>query len=425
MPIADANGAPPRVMVNIPATFPIYPNYTHPDAWLEAVQAQGYGAEDLPRVITLLLRNTSHDWFRRHRWVDWDTFKRAFLARFDAVSENDAWFVLKTRPQEPGELLPDFVDRFQTALDKSGREEKEARDLFIDHLCNPVLKAKLQKKFPPKTNQQSVIIAKALQLDLLDTLRCHWSRYYSNRELEHTHEISMLLAQMWPNESATDGTLVGLLCGEIAKGGRATVAYELLTFLSQLIDDLPTDIISYNPSDPKQTAPETLERKLTPTVIWANCTEDYGQYLSDHDPTAWCYLDLDELAPDNSDFNEFWQAHWENGELPSDDDPGRIAIAGLLEEEEPEARSTSKEEGEASTPEHREASQAPPLAQGGSALNPAVPSDAASRHDGAPTSRRRRRPRSPSPAASAPSALRPHPPPGPDIPSSSCLPPPS
>ncbi|GBG69968.1 hypothetical protein CBR_g4796 [Chara braunii] len=44
------------------------------------------------------------------------------------------------RVMEPGELLPDFVDRFQTALDKSGREENAARDLFIDNLRNTVLK---------------------------------------------------------------------------------------------------------------------------------------------------------------------------------------------------------------------------------------------------------------------------------------------
>ncbi|GBG60787.1 hypothetical protein CBR_g12525 [Chara braunii] len=165
--------------------------------------------------------------------------------------------------------------------------------------------------------------------------------------------------------------LVGLLCGEIAKGGRATVAYELLTFLSQRVDDLPTDIISYNRSDLTQAEPVTLVRKLKPTVIWANCTEDYGQYLSDHDPTVWCYLDLDELAPDNFDFDEFCKAHRENGELSSDDDPGRIAIAGLSEEEEEEAWSTSKEEEEASTPKPREAppARAPPAVRGGSTLN--------------------------------------------------------
>ncbi|GBG84820.1 hypothetical protein CBR_g39196 [Chara braunii] len=187
------------------------------------------------------------------------------------------------------------------------------------------------------------------------TVKCHWSRYYSNRELEHSHEISLVLAQLWPKETITDGTLVGLLCGKIDKGRRATIAYELLTFLSQLVDDLPTDIISYNPSDPIQVEPVTLERKLTPTVIWANCTKDYGQYLSDHDPTFWCYLDLDELVLDNSDFDEFWKAHRENGELPSDDDPGRIAIVGLAHEEESEAQSASKEEEEASAPEPREA----------------------------------------------------------------------
>ncbi|GBG59317.1 hypothetical protein CBR_g32329 [Chara braunii] len=171
--MTDANGTPPRVMVSIPATFPFYPNYTHP----KACKLRDMASRTFP-VIALLLRNTAHDWFIRHRWVDWDTFKRAFLARFDAVSENAAWFVLKTRPQELGELLPDFVDRFQTALDKSGREENVARDLFIDHLRNPVLKAKLQKKVPPKTNQLSVIITKALGLDLLDTLpayKCNYS----------------------------------------------------------------------------------------------------------------------------------------------------------------------------------------------------------------------------------------------------------
>ncbi|GBG87498.1 hypothetical protein CBR_g45557 [Chara braunii] len=255
------------------------------------------------------------------------------------------------------------------------------------------------------------------------TVKCHWSRYYSNRELEHNHEISLVVTQLWLNESTTDGTLVGMLCGEIAKGGRATVAYKLLAFLSQLVDDLPTDIISYNL---RQAEPVTLERKLTPIVIWANCTEDYGQYLSDHNPTVWCYLDLDELAPDNSDFDEFWKAHRENGELSSDDDLGRIAIVGLLKEEESEARSTTKEEEEASAPEPREdpPARAPPSVRGGSTLNPAVPSDAASRHDGAATSRRRRRSRSPSPSVSAPSTLRLRPPPSPDIPSSSRLPPP-
>ncbi|GBG60468.1 hypothetical protein CBR_g5641 [Chara braunii] len=258
------------------------------------------------------------------------------------------------------------------------------------------------------------------------TVKCHWSQYYSSRDLEHTHEMSLVLAQLWSNESTTDDTLVGLLCGEIAKGRRATVAYELLTFLSQLVDDLPTDIISYNSSDPSQAGHVTLERKLTPTVIWTNYTEDYGQYLSDHDPTVWCYLDLDELAPDNSDFDEFWKAHRENRELSSDNDLGRIAIAGLSEEEESEARSTSKEEEEALAPDPREASPArmSPSVRGGSALNPVVPSDAASRHDDAATSRRRRRSRSPSPSVSAPSTLHPCPPPGPDVPSSSRLSPP-
>ncbi|GBG68878.1 hypothetical protein CBR_g3576 [Chara braunii] len=255
------------------------------------------------------------------------------------------------------------------------------------------------------------------------SVKCCWSRYYSNRELEHCNEISLVLAKLWPEEVATDGMLVGHLCGEIAKGGRATVAYKLLTFLSQLVDDLPTDIISFNPSDPGQAEPVTLERKLTPTVIWANCTEDFGQYLSDHDPTAWCFLDLNELALDNSDFDKFWKAHQENGEVPLDDDPGRIAIAGLSEEEESEARSTSKEEEEVSAPEPREAppTRALPAIRGGSALNFEVPSDAASRHDGAATSRRRRCSRSPSPS-SAPSALRSRPAPSPDVPSSSRLP---
>ncbi|GBG74714.1 hypothetical protein CBR_g19120 [Chara braunii] len=225
------------------------------------------------------------------------------------------------------------------------------------------------------------------------TVNCHWSRYYNNRELEHYNEISLVLAQLWLEEVATGGTLVGLLCGEIAKGGQATVAYELLTFLSQLVDDLSTDIMSFNLSDPSQVEPVTLERKLTPTVIWANCTEDFRQYLSDHDPTTWCFLDLNELAPDNSDFDEFWKAHQENGEVPSDGDPSRIAIAGLSEEEKSKTRSTSKEEEEASAPEPREAppARALPADRGRSALNLEVPSDAAIRHYGAATSRRRHR----------------------------------
>ncbi|GBG89928.1 hypothetical protein CBR_g49778 [Chara braunii] len=259
------------------------------------------------------------------------------------------------------------------------------------------------------------------------TVKCHWARYYSNRKLEIYNEISLVLAQAWSEEAKTDNTLVGLLCGGIAEGGRATIPYEILTFLSQLVDDLPTSIISFNPSNPSEAGPVTVERTLTPTVIWPNCTEDVGQYLSDHDPTAWCYLDLNELAPDNSNLNEYWNAHLAHGEVSSDDDPSRIAIAGLSTEEESEARSTTKEEEEALAPEPQEAPpvRAPPAARGGSALNPEVPSDTASRHDSAESSCRRHRSRSASPSSTSPFVLRPRPPPRTGAPSSSHLPPPS
>ncbi|GBG67240.1 hypothetical protein CBR_g88529 [Chara braunii] len=103
--------------------------------------------------------------------------------------------------------------------------------------------------------------------------------------------------------------------------------------LAHIFNDLPLSIISFNPSDPSQMEPVTLERTLAPTVIWTSCTEDVRDFLAQHDPTEWNFLDLDDVSPNNSDLEDFWTTHRDNGEVPSDDDPESISLPDMPKEE--------------------------------------------------------------------------------------------
>ncbi|GBG89211.1 hypothetical protein CBR_g48919 [Chara braunii] len=93
----------------------------------------------------------------------------------------------------------------------------------------------------------------------------------------------------WAGErTAEQGDLLGIVFGKVEEGNLTLITDELLVFLTQLVDDLPLDILSR--SD-KQLGTHVLSRALEPHLVWSTCTkidEDNCLY-----PSQALYLEID------------------------------------------------------------------------------------------------------------------------------------
>ncbi|GBG82209.1 hypothetical protein CBR_g34491 [Chara braunii] len=84
------------------------------------------------------------------------------------------------------------------------------------------------------------------------------------------------------------GDLLGIVFGKVEDGNLTLITDELLVFLTQLVDDLPLDILSR--SD-KQPGTHVLPRTLEPHLVWSTCTEiDEDNCLY---PSQALYLEID------------------------------------------------------------------------------------------------------------------------------------
>ncbi|GBG78336.1 hypothetical protein CBR_g26365 [Chara braunii] len=84
------------------------------------------------------------------------------------------------------------------------------------------------------------------------------------------------------------GDLLGIVFGKVEEGNLALITDELQVFLTQLVDDLPLDILSH--SD-KQPGTHVLSRTLEPHLVWSTCMEiDEDNCLY---PSQALYLDID------------------------------------------------------------------------------------------------------------------------------------
>ncbi|GBG82525.1 hypothetical protein CBR_g34901 [Chara braunii] len=98
--------------------------------------------------------------------------------------------------------------------------------------------------------------------------------------------VELLIIQAW--RTAEQGDLLGIVFGKVEEGNLTLIKDELLVFLTQLVDDLPLDILSH--SD-KQPGPHVLFRTLEPHLVWSTCTkidEDNCLY-----PSHVLYLEID------------------------------------------------------------------------------------------------------------------------------------
>ncbi|GBG67833.1 hypothetical protein CBR_g954 [Chara braunii] len=98
--------------------------------------------------------------------------------------------------------------------------------------------------------------------------------------------VELLIIQAW--RTAEQGDLLGIVFGKVEEGNLALITDELLVFLTQLVDDLPLDILSH--SD-KQPGTHVLSQTLEPHLVWSTCTEiDEDNCLY---PSQVLYLEID------------------------------------------------------------------------------------------------------------------------------------
>ncbi|GBG77285.1 hypothetical protein CBR_g23614 [Chara braunii] len=104
---------------------------------------------------------------------------------------------------------------------------------------------------------------------------------------EHPEDsVELLIIQAW--RTAEQGDLLGFVYGKVEEGNLTLITDELLVFLTQLVDDLPLDILSRNDEQP---GTHVLSRTLEPHLVWSTCTEiDEDNCLY---PSQALYLEID------------------------------------------------------------------------------------------------------------------------------------
>ncbi|GBG74167.1 hypothetical protein CBR_g17881 [Chara braunii] len=100
----------------------------------------------------------------------------------------------------------------------------------------------------------------------LTQIELKWTR--DNEHHAVNEDVELLIIQAWKTEVERD--LLGFVFGSVEAGHRQLIVGGLLILLTQLLDDLPIDVISHCDESP---APHILSRSLTPYLQWSACLE--------------------------------------------------------------------------------------------------------------------------------------------------------
>ncbi|GBG68786.1 hypothetical protein CBR_g3326 [Chara braunii] len=127
----------------------------------------------------------------------------------------------------------------------------------------------------------------ALSLCLLEMV-FHWAEPTDKEEEDEVpnDEMKLLIVQAWRMD--TEGELLGILFGKVRDGHLEPITSKVLVFPSQLLDDLPLEILS---RCDERSAPATLPRTLASQLLWSTCTELDGDNI--YLPSSSDYLVID------------------------------------------------------------------------------------------------------------------------------------
>ncbi|GBG61606.1 hypothetical protein CBR_g22404 [Chara braunii] len=116
----------------------------------------------------------------------------------------------------------------------------------------------------------------------------HWAEP-ADRSVEDEipdDEVELLLIQGWRTD--TEGYFLKILFGEVRDGHPSSITDELPVLLTQVLDDLPLEILSHYDERP---GTATLARTLESHLLWSTCMElEEGSYYL---PSIGAYLSVD------------------------------------------------------------------------------------------------------------------------------------
>ncbi|GBG74639.1 hypothetical protein CBR_g19046 [Chara braunii] len=155
----------------------------------------------------------------------------------------------------------------------------------------------------------------------------HWAESANKDEEDEVpeDEVELLIVQAWRTD--TEGELLGILFGKPRDDHLEPITSEVLIFLSQLLGDLPLDIISRCDQRPTPTA---LTCTLALHLMWSPCTEINGDNCCY--PSSGHYLVIDVIDV------TFWDPIIRRGE-EREEASGEIEEVSEEEEEEDEDNS--------------------------------------------------------------------------------------
>ncbi|GBG75579.1 hypothetical protein CBR_g20210 [Chara braunii] len=121
----------------------------------------------------------------------------------------------------------------------------------------------------------------------------HWAGPADKSEEDEISddEPKLLIVQAWRTD--TEGELLGILFGEVRDSHLDSITYEVLVFLTQLVHDLPLDILSRCDERP---GTATLARALAPHLLWSTCTKLVGDHYCYPSEGAYLVINVTDLS---------------------------------------------------------------------------------------------------------------------------------
>ncbi|GBG67618.1 hypothetical protein CBR_g748 [Chara braunii] len=152
-------------------------------------------------------------------------------------------------------------------------------------------------------------------------------------------EVDLLLIQGW--RTNTEGDLFGIVFRGVRNGHLSSITDELLVFLTQVLDDLPLEILLHCD---ERSGTTTLTRTLEPHLLWSTCTKLEEESYCVPSTGAYLHVDITDLSTWDP---LIWRAPAEGmSEEEEDDDEEEVSAEEEDRESDPDYQGSEDAESE-------------------------------------------------------------------------------